>query len=127
MMTETPRDPGAETDATDGAVCRLCGLPLRGRPDDSGAFCCLGCARVHDVLQGLDESAGGVYLEAARRLGIIPGADAAAPAGEPPLPDDPAAIKEERFRVEGMSTSSPEVLWYATTCGAPRLTNCAGP
>jgi heavy metal translocating P-type ATPase len=59
------------------------------------------------VLQGLDESAGEVYLEAARRMGIIPGGEGAVPAAEePPLPDDPDAVKEERFSVEGMSCPS---------------------
>ena len=64
-------------------------------------------AAIYDVLQGLDESAGEVYLEAARRMGIIPDdgeQEQAAP--EPPLPEDPDAVKEERFRVEGMSCPS---------------------
>jgi len=76
---------------------------VRGGGEDE--FCCHGCARVYDVLQGLDESAGEVYLNAARRLGIIPGEEERA-AAEPPLPEDSEAIKEERFRVEGMTCPS---------------------
>jgi heavy metal translocating P-type ATPase len=82
-------------------------LPLNVRGNPEGEFCCHGCARVYDVLEGLDESAGEVYLEAARRMGIIPGGEERAPTdAEPPLPEDPDAIKEERFRVEGMSCPS---------------------
>jgi heavy metal translocating P-type ATPase len=82
-------------------------LALGGRPGEEGGFCCRGCARVYDVLQGLDESAGEVYLEAARRMGIIPGGEAtAAVEDEPALPDDPDAVKERRFHVGGMSCPS---------------------
>jgi heavy metal translocating P-type ATPase len=95
-----------EPSSRGAAACKLCGLPLRGSPDEQGAFCCRGCARVYDVLQGLDESAAAVYVEAARRMGIIPGATTPAVEEEPPLPEDPAALKEERFQVEGMSCPS---------------------
>ena len=55
-------------------TCELCGIPLghRSTRSDKKQFCCAGCARVYDVLQGLDETAGANYLKAARRLGIIP-------------------------------------------------------
>lgn len=66
-----------------------------------GEFCCSGCARVHEVLSGLDERAGQAYLEAARRLGIVPGGDEA-PAPTEALPPDPEAEREERFFVDGM-------------------------
>ncbi len=70
-----------------------------------GEFCCSGCARVHEVLSGLDEHAGQAYLEAARRLGIVPGGDES-PAPNEPLPPDPEAEREERFFVDGMMCPS---------------------
>lgn len=107
MTSTNPGVDGIEPAAGNGAACKLCGLSLQGRTIEQGVFCCRGCARVYDVLRGLDESAGEVYLEAARRLGIIPGGEPGRPVEfEPPLPDDPAALKDERYRVEGMTCPS---------------------
>jgi Cu2+-exporting ATPase len=65
---------------------------------------------VYDVLRGLPEDAGRHYLEAARRLGIIPGADPRAPP-DAVYPADPAAEREERFRIEGLVC--PSCVWVA--------------
>ncbi len=64
-------------------------------------FCCAGCERVYEVLQSLDEVQGRAYVEAARRLGLIPGGEASAPAS-PQLPEDPSALRQEKYRIEGL-------------------------
>ncbi len=83
--------------------CRLCGAPVSSGTGEDGAFCCPGCARVWQVIQGMDASAGAGYLEAARRLGIVPsgGADPRA-APDTRVPPDPEAIREQRLAVSGM-------------------------
>lgn len=91
------------TSPTETNSCRLCKAPLKGAPSATGDFCCHGCARVYEVLQGLDESAGAVYLEAARKLGIIPGGPAPQrPAKTPEPVSDPSALKEERYHAAGL-------------------------
>lgn len=84
-------------------VCGLCGIPLKGRSEATGEFCCSGCERVFEILSHLDESAHSSYLKTARELGLIP--DTKAPPPEPikrELPKDPDAMREERFALSGM-------------------------
>ncbi len=89
--------------------CRLCGRPVAGADGRAGdVFCCDGCARVFDVLSHLDPEAGTAYLEAARRLGVIPGEPEA---GAPDLPADPVALRDERFRMDGLAC--PSCAWVA--------------
>ena len=89
-------------------VCRLCGTPLVGAAEERGEFCCVGCERVHEVLGQLDESAHATYIEAARRIGLIPATDGsrAAPAPEDRLPEDPSALRSQRFRLGGLMCPS---------------------
>lgn len=92
--------------------CRLCGLDLNEIKDPLNGFCCTGCSRVYDVLQYLDDDAGKEYVEAARRMGLIPsGPDVVDDSrrkndGSIPLPEDPDAIKEERCSISGMDCPS---------------------
>lgn len=93
------------------ASCRLCGLALpAGTPLDH-PFCCAGCARVYEVLQGLDASTGQAYLEAVRQFGIIPSSSRIAVAVAPYLPNDPAALRRQRFQINGLVC--PSCSWVA--------------
>jgi heavy metal translocating P-type ATPase len=101
-VTSPPSPEGSSGGGAAAGSCRLCGAPLReSAPDDGIAFCCAGCARVHEILGGLDERAGEAYLRAARALGLVP--PLAPPAHPPPkAPPEPAAVREERFVAEGI-------------------------
>lgn len=92
-------------------VCRLCGTPLPKGARDDETFCCAGCAQVHQVLSNLDPTRHAVYLEAARKLGIIPAPTASPPAVTAPLPADPAAVRDERFELTGLVC--PACAWVA--------------
>ncbi|MBW2535116.1 MAG: cation-translocating P-type ATPase, partial [Deltaproteobacteria bacterium] len=99
--------------AGDPRACRLCGTALVGAAGEQGEFCCAGCQRVHEVLGQLDEGARGAYLEAARRLGVVPdegGERPSTPAAEQ-LPPDPAARRAERFNCSGLMC--PSCAWVA--------------
>ena len=92
---------------TDTSSCRLCKTPLNRRKDSQGEFCCQGCARVFDVLEGLSEADAAVYRDAAKRLGIIPGAESPRAASESvTLPKDDHAIRTTRVLVCGMTCPS---------------------
>ena len=96
----------------DVTTCRLCGTPLRGLAEEVDGFCCSGCARVYEVLAGLDEEAGAKYLEAARRMGLIPESDQG-PAPKPVAEEvgESAAVKEGRFDLSGQVC--PSCAWVA--------------
>jgi Cu2+-exporting ATPase len=90
------------------ARCELCQTPLVTGAVVDGRFCCAGCQRVHEVLTHLDRSAHSSYLDAARRLGVIPaGADLTGDdRAEDALPEDPSAMREERFTCSGLACPS---------------------
>ena len=111
-------------DGRAGEGCRLCQAPLRKGAAADEAFCCAGCARVYAVIAGLDASAGAAYLAAARALGIVPkdGGSPPAPAAPQPtpsLPDDVEAVREERFRADGMFC--PSCAWVIE-----KVVGCSG-
>ena len=89
-------------------VCRLCGTPLVGDAAERGEFCCVGCERVHEVLGQLDAGAHAAYIEAARRIGLIPAEDGSRSVGaaDEQLPADPSALRSQRFRIDGLMCPS---------------------
>ncbi|MBW2277002.1 MAG: cation-translocating P-type ATPase, partial [Deltaproteobacteria bacterium] len=94
-------------------VCILCQTPIPELEGPDARFCCAGCERVHEVLTHLDDSAREAYVEAARRMGIIPAGpdDEAAVRRDETLPTDPSAVCEERFVLGGLAC--PSCAWVA--------------
>jgi len=63
------------------------------------------------VLSNLDPARHAAYIEAARRLGIVPTTNATPTSARAPLPDDPSALRDERFELTGLVC--PACAWVA--------------
>jgi cation transport ATPase len=109
----TGDDRSATTADAGPALCRLCGTRLRDPRAGERGFCCEGCSRVHEVLAQLPEAEHAAYVAAAQRLGLVPteGGGVAPASPQSALPSDPAAEKEERFRIAGLWC--PSCSWVA--------------
>ncbi|GAB4298262.1 MAG: cation-translocating P-type ATPase [Myxococcota bacterium] len=102
------KDSGGKAKTT----CKLCGAPIYALSDGiEPLFCCEGCARVWDVLQGLDGESGAKYLAAARRFGIIPNEDGMKQTSREGPSPDLSAIKEQNFNLIGLDC--PSCAWVA--------------
>ncbi len=95
--------------------CILCRTPIPGAMGADARFCCAGCEKVYDVLGRLDAASCPAYVEAARRLGLIP--EGKSPAGSPTTPDrDDLPETVEGFRRERLEMTGlmcPSCGWVA--------------
>jgi len=85
-------------------VCALCGQSLRSSTSTDPRFCCAGCERVYQVIQGMSEEQQQNYRRAAEALGLIPAATAI---DEEPNQSsnntlDPSMEREERVMLSGI-------------------------
>jgi heavy metal translocating P-type ATPase len=93
----------------DKQTCILCGTPLGNARERSGQFCCAGCAHVYQVLKNLSGSAGKAYVEASRKLGVIPenvSGEAEKSEEDFPFPPSESAMRDQPIVCEGLTCPS---------------------